>query len=413
MPNPYRKIFAAPEAIWFSAAGFFGRMTLSMMGVGIITLVSQLTGRYGLAGALSATFALSAAALGPQTSRLVDRHGQARVLRPVTLVAVAAVAGFLICLEREAPQWILFPFVAGIGCAPSVGSMVKARWAEIYQGSPRELHTAYSWEAVVDEVCYIVGPIVSIGLSITWFPQAGVLMAAGFLSIGVFWLTAQRATEPTTHPRAVHNAGSALRSRGLQVLVATYVAIGAIFGSIDVVTVAFAEEQGRKGAASLALAAYALGSCGAGAVFGLLHLKGTPFINWFAGICAMAVSAVPLLLANNLYVLAALLFIAGLCIAPTMVTAMALLERHVPRSQFTEGMTWTGTGLAVGLALGSAASGWVVDASGARSGYFVPCASGALAIVTALLGHRPLRGSLLTQKGAVDIGRSEHPSRIK
>ena len=78
------------------------------------------------------------------------------------------------------------------------------------------------------------------------------------------------------HPREQHAKGSALRSRGLQVLVVTFVATGAIFGAIDVVTVAFAEEVGHKAAASLVLAVYALGSCLAGAVFGLLHLKGHP-----------------------------------------------------------------------------------------------------------------------------------------
>ena len=40
---------------------------------------------------------------------------------------------------------------------------------------------------------------------------------------------------------------------------ATFVATGAIFGAVDVVTVAFAEEQGHKAAASLVLAVYALG----------------------------------------------------------------------------------------------------------------------------------------------------------
>ncbi|GGV35718.1 MFS transporter [Streptomyces spectabilis] len=391
MSNPYRKILAAPGAASFTAAGFFGRMTLSMMGVGMITLVSQVTGRYGLAGALAATFALAAAAIGPQTSRLVDRHGQARVLRPVTLVAVAAVAGFLLCLHRDAQEWALFLFAAGIGCAPNVGSMVKARWAEVHQGSPRDLHTAYSWEAVVDEVCYIVGPIVSIGLSIAWFPQAGVVLAGGFLSVGVLWLTAQRGTEPAPHPRAAHDEGSALRSRGLQVLVATYVAIGAVFGSVDVVTVAFAEERGHKGAASLVLAAYAIGSCAAGVVLGLVHLKGPPFTHWFVGVCAMAATVLPLLFVTSLWLLAPLLFLAGLCIAPTMITAMPLLERHVPRSKFTEGMSWTGTGLAVGLAVGSAVSGRVVDSSGAESGYVVPCAAGAMAVVVALVGGHHLR----------------------
>lgn len=51
----------------------------------------------------------------------------------------------------------------------------------------------------------------------------------------------------------------------------TFVATGAIFGSIDVVTVAFAEERGNKAVASLVLAVYAFGSCLAGAVFGLLR----------------------------------------------------------------------------------------------------------------------------------------------
>ncbi len=86
--------------------------------------------------------------------------------------------------------------------------MIRARWAELYQGSPRELHTAYSWESIVDETCFIFGPILSIGLSTAWFPEAGPLLAAGFLAVGVFWLTAQRATEPVPHPREQHAKGS-------------------------------------------------------------------------------------------------------------------------------------------------------------------------------------------------------------
>ncbi|WP_405805582.1 MFS transporter [Streptomyces sp. NBC_00210] len=399
MPSPYRAIFAAPGSRSFSAAGFVGRLPLSMMGIGIVTMISQLTGRYGLAGALSATLAMSAAVLGPQISRLVDRHGQARVLRPATLAALAAVMGLLLCAMQKAPDWTLFVFCAAAGCVPSVGSMTRARWAEIYRGSPRELHTAYSWESIADEVCFIVGPIVSIGLSTAWFPEAGPLLAAAFLVIGVFWLTSQRATEPVPHPREHHGGGSALRSPGLQVLVVTFVATGAIFGAVDVVTVAFADEQGHKAAASLVLAVYALGSCLAGAVFGLLHLKGSASRRWLVGVCAMAVSMIPLQLAGNLPFLAVALFVAGLSIAPTMVTTMALIEAHVPRSNLTEGMTWTSTGLAVGVALGSSAAGWVVDAAGADAGYVVPAAAGAVAAAVAVLGYRRLRRPVPTREG--------------
>ncbi|MEV6161822.1 MFS transporter [Streptomyces sp. NPDC052052] len=402
MPSPYRAIFAAPGTKGFSAAGFIGRMPLSMMGIGVVTMVSQLTGRYGLAGALSATLAMSAAVIGPQISRLVDRYGQRRVLRPACLIALAAVTGLLLCAQQRLPDWTLFVFAAGVGCVPSVGAMTRARWAEIYHGSPHRLHTAYAWESIVDEVCFIFGPIISIGLSTTWFPEAGPLLAAGFLLAGVFWLTAQRATEPVPHPREPHTRGTALRSRGLQVLVVTFVATGAIFGAIDVVTVAFAEEQGHKSAASLVLAVYALGSCLAGAVFGLLRPKGSPSARWVVGVCAMAVSMIPLQLAGSLPFLAVALFVAGLAIAPTMVTTMALVEQHVPRNQLTEGMSWTGTGLAVGVALGSSAAGWVIDGFGADAGYAVPGVAGALAAVVAFLGYRRLTGPVPTERRGDD-----------
>ncbi|MEU3372415.1 MFS transporter [Streptomyces sp. NPDC006660] len=412
MPSPYRAIFSAPGALGFSAAGLLGRMPLSMMGIGVVTMISQLTGRYGLAGALSATLAMSAAVLGPQISRLVDRHGQRRVLRPATLVTVAAVGGLLVCAQRGAPDWTLFVFAAGAGCVPSVGSMVRARWAAIYRGDTQKLHTAYSWESIVDELCFILGPILSIGLCTAWFAEAGPLIAACFLVTGVLWLTAQRATEPAPHPHEQHTGRTALGSRGLQVLVATFVATGAVFGSVDVVTVAFADEAGHKAMASLVLAVYALGSCLAGAVFGLLRLKGAASTRWLVGVCAMAVSMIPLQLAGNLPFLAVTLFVAGLFIAPTMVTTMALVEQHVPRSKLTEGMTWTGTGLAVGVALGSSAAGWVVDAAGAGAGYLVSGVSGTLAAVVAFLGYRRLRRPVPHREGLEADERSERQQHL-
>jgi MFS family permease len=401
VPSPYRALFAAPGSKGFTAAGFLGRMPLSMMGIGVVTMVSQLTGRYGLAGALSATLALAAAVVGPQISRLVDRHGQRRVLRPATLVALTAAAGLLLAAHFRWPDQVLFVCAAGIGCVPSLGAMVRSRWAALYRGTP-QLHTAYSFESVVDEVCFVFGPIISIGLSTAWFPEAGPLLAACFLAVGVFWLTAQRATEPAPHPREQRRGGSALRAPGLQVLVGTFVATGAIFGSVDVVTVAFADERGHKGAASVVLALYAAGSCVAGLVFGLLRPEGRPERRWLLGVFMMAVSMIPLLLVGNLPFLAVALFLAGLAIAPTMITTMSLIEEHVPRAQLTEGMTWISTGLAVGVALGSSLAGWVIDTAGARSGYGVPAVSGAVAVAVGFLGYRRLNRPAPGRGGTVE-----------
>ncbi|KRV51428.1 MFS transporter [Wenjunlia vitaminophila] len=390
MLAPYRAIFAAPGARAFSGAGFVAKMPISMLGIGIVTMISQLTGEYGIAGALSATHALSLAVLGPQISRLVDQFGQRRVLRPALLVTVLAVTGLAVCASLGAPTWTWFLCTALAGCTPSMGSMVRARWAHLYGGTPK-LHTAYSFESVLDEVCFIIGPIISIGLCTVLFPAAGPVLAITLLTVGVFAITAQRSTEPPPHPKVRAGRGSALRSPGLQVLVGTFAAAGAIFGSVDVITVAFADEQGHKGAASLVLAAYALGSCVAGIVFGLMGPRGRAQRRFLIGVVAMAASMLPLQFVGSLPALGVAVFVAGLAIAPTIVTTMALVERMVPRAQLTEGMTWVSTGLAAGVAAGAAVSGWVVDRSGAQTAFLVSACAGALAVLVASLGLRRLR----------------------
>src|SRR5258708_27854646 len=52
--NPYLELLRAPGALAFSSAGFVGRMSMSMYGLGTVLLIALLTGRYGEAGAVAA-----------------------------------------------------------------------------------------------------------------------------------------------------------------------------------------------------------------------------------------------------------------------------------------------------------------------------------------------------------------------
>ncbi|MBB4946488.1 MFS family permease [Kitasatospora gansuensis] len=403
MLSSYRQIFAPPGTLAFSLSGFIARMPISMTGIGILTMLSELRGSYGLAAGVSGTMAGAAAVLGPVVSWLVDRHGQRRVTLPATAVTVLAAIGLLLCARSGAPTWTLFVCAFGMGVMPSTGSMVRARWAHLYNGSPPKLHTAYSFEAVVDEVCFIIGPILSITLATSVFPEAGVMMAGVFLTVGVLLFTSQRRTEPPVHPAEHHAGGPAILSGGLQVLVVTFVATGAVFSSVEVVTLAFAKEQGHEGITGLILAVYALGSCLAGVIFGTLKLKGSMATRFPAGAAVMAVSMVPLLLVGELvhgvgalFAISGALFVAGFAISPTLITAMALVERLIPAAKLTEGMTWTTTGLALGVALGSAVAGLVVDAEGAAAGYWVPLAAATFGMVVAVAGLPRLRSGLAT-----------------
>ncbi|MFT2016999.1 MFS transporter [Streptomyces sp. 796.1] len=389
MANPYAALFAAPGARAFSAAGFVARMPLSMTGIGLITMLSELRGQYGTAGAVAATFTLSMAFVGPQISRLVDRYGQRRVLPPATAVSVVALGLLLLCAHYGAPVWTLFALAALAGCMPSMAAMVRARWTELYRSSPT-LHTAYALEAVVEDVTFIVGPVLSVLLCTALFPEAGPLIAAALLAVGVALFVVQRGTEPPVRPRARESGGSALREGPLLVLVLTLLAGGTIVGTVDVVSVAFADEQGQPGATGAILAVYAVGSCAAGLAFGAVTPRMPLPRLLVCSVLGTAATTLPFLLVNGVLGLMVAVFFAGVFFSPTMITIMNLIERTVPAHRLTEGMTWATTGLAAGVAAGSSLSGVMIDAHGPRGGFAVAITAGAGAAVLAVLGYRPL-----------------------
>lgn len=389
MANPYGDIFKAPGAKSFSAAGFVARMPLSMTTIGIVTMLSQTHGEYWLAGAVSATFALANAMLAPQISRLVDRHGQGRVLVPATIIAVAALLALMLATRYRAPTPALFLAAAVAGAMPSMAALVRARWVALYRDTPK-LRTAFAFESVVDEVIFILGPIAAIGLSVMIFPEAGPLAATLLLAIGTALFAVQKATEPPVHPPRAAGSGAVIGLRSVQTLALAFAAMGSIFGTAEVTAVAFAEAHGEKAAASLVLASYAAGSMIAGLVFGTLTLR-LPLARQFVlAIMLAAVMTWPLLLVDSIPTLAFVLFLNGASIAPMVIIMMGLIERLVPASQLTEGMTWGVTGVGIGMAVGSSVSGWVIDDFGAANGFWVSVASGAAALAVAVIGYRTL-----------------------
>lgn len=385
MLSDYRRIFSPAGSLLFCAAGFVSRLPQAMIGVGIVTMLSQLGGEYWLAGSVSATQALAAAAIGPRISRLVDRHGQRQVVLPATAATVAAICALLLCARYAAPDWTLYFAAAVAGCMPSMGALVRSRWAEIHRESPGLLHTAYSLESVLDEVVYVVGPILAITLSTRGSAEAGPLTAAVLLAVGVLLFAAQRRTEPPVRPGPQRAGGWVLRVPGLGLLVLTVTSVGASFGSVEVVTVAFADAHHHKALSGLLLGVYAFGSGLAGAVFGAIRPRGAITRRLLVSVWAMAATMAPLLFAPSLAALTGMLFVAGMAIAPTLITTMALVGCLAPAAQLTESITWIVSGLSVGVALGYATSGWLVDMAGASAGYQVSCAAALVAAATVSL----------------------------
>lgn len=389
MLESYRRVFAHRGSFAFSATGLVARLPISMMTLGIVILVSSITGSYGLAGQVSAAFVIGNALVAIGHGRLADRFGQTRVLY-VDAIAFALFTGLLTesaTQEWDRPWTHVFAALAG-AAMPQIGSMVRARWAHV-AADDQERHTAFAVEAVVDEVVFVAGPGLVTFLSTVYAPQTGLVVAIVLGTVGTVLLAAQPRTAPPAHPVGEAAAGDPMPWSRLVPIALAAVALGAVFGALEVATVAVADDEGHKAAAGILLAVFSFGSMIAGLVSGAVTWRRTDVRRFQIGIAVLAPAMLVLPFLDSLVVLGLVLLVVGTALAPTLIAVISLLESTTPRSRLTEAMAVFQTGISGGLAPGAYFSGLLADRSGGSSAYWVCVVAGALTLAAALACRPP------------------------
>jgi MFS family permease len=406
MLQTYRAVFRAPGSVAFAAAGFVMRMPIAMYPIGLVLIVSARTGEYGFAGVLSAAYIFGAVPGNPLLARLVDRYGQGKLLIPASAVTLGATVALAFLLENDAPDWALvIPTVIAGFSYLSVGSLVRARWSLVLAGRP-ELTTAYSLESVLDELIFIVGPLLATIIATQADPVLVLWVAAALIGVGAVWLSTQGATAPPAHPRGGERHPSAVRSRGMLLLTGSMIAMGALFASAEVTMVAFCGQHGHRGLSGLPLALFAGGSGIAGLFYGARSWRAGVLTRYRLQASIFAVLPFVFLAAVNIPTLCVCAFVVGLGTAPTLITAFGIVEHYVPSASLTEGLAWALTGLNIGYGAGSALVGGIADTHGARTAFTVTIVSGLLMGGFALVLHERLRAS--DPRSHSPVGPSEH-----
>lgn len=384
MFNSYKDILQIPGAKGLLFASTISRLPQAMLSIGIITMLVQQTGTYWLAGAIAGTYSFSCALFDPQVSKLVDRHGQRKILPLVTFFSIAMLLALILASYYRQTATLLFILAALAGIRPPMTSMVRARWAFLFRGQPL-LKSAFALDSVIAEIIFIVGPPLAIYLSTSSYPETGPLVATAFLCAGVLLFLLQRKTEPAIVVMKGERHDSALKTPGLKIIIFALLAMGIIGGAIDIAVVAFSNAHQAPNAASLIIALYALGSVIAGLGFGAwkTHLKiENQFL--FITLLMMCTSVIPLFV-SSLPALGLAIFIIGLTIAPTMIIAMDIGSSLLPQSRLTEGLAWMSTGISTGVAAGGALAGLIIDHYGTHSAFLLTLSAGiAIAIIGAL-----------------------------
>ena len=152
----------------------------------------------------------------------------------------------------------------------------------------------------------------------------------------------------------------------------------------EVALPAFSHASGRAELAGVLLAIWSLGSAAGGLIYGALPRR--PPLNRVHLLVAvlLPVGLLPLAAAPSLAVMALLVIPAGMFIAPLLATRNELVGWVAPAGSRTEAYTWPVTAFVGGIAIGSAFSGAIVEASSWRVAFLAATGAAAIGAVVAV-----------------------------
>ncbi len=387
----YGAVLARPHMAPLFAAAFVGRLPVGMYTLAAVLFLSKQTGSFAIAGAATGAFAISSGISAPFLGRMIDRVGQVPVLAACAAGFPASVAALIAVAESTTAT------VPVLACAVASGLTFPPLFATlraligVLAGGLAE--TAFALEAIVQELFFIIGPLLVAVIVAVASAQAALGAAAGLVAVGTL---AFAAVSPSRQPNATAGEGprvGALASPGVRTIVLTSVIDGMTFGSLEVALPAFAGQSGSPGRAGLMLGMLAFGSLLGGIWYGARNWSRDPAELLLLFAWPLAAGLASLVLAGSVPVMTALLLVAGLFIAPSAAASFALVGRLAPEGAVTEAFTWLSTGVTAGFALGGVVAGLLVEHVSVDAALLTTAGCAVLAALVLYVRRGTLRGS--------------------
>lgn len=356
----YLAVLAMPQMKRLFAAAFVGRLPVGMHSLGMVLLVSKETGSYAVAGGATAAFAIAGGLTAPPIGRLIDRIGQTPVLVACAAGFPVSVAALLVVADSGGQTIPVLACAAATGVTfPPLFATLRTLITTLAGGL---VETAFALEAVVQELFFILGPLLVAVVVAISTAEAALALSAALVAVGAVAFATTPASRHWRRDRDETRSGAgALSSPGIRTIVVSSVIDGMTFGSLEVALPAFAQSHGSASAAGVMLGTLAFGSMLGGLWYGAREWQRDAADLLIVFSWPLAIGLTPLALAGSIPVMTVLLLIAGLFIAPSAAACFALVGRLAPGGAVTEAFTWLSTAVTAGFALGGAFAGVLVQ----------------------------------------------------
>jgi MFS family permease len=395
LPEPYMRLLRVQTVRQPLIGSVIGRLPIAALSLATVLMIRHATGSFAIAGAVEAAFAIAGAISLPVQGRLIDRLGQSRVLVVGAILNPIALVALVVAAQGGAAPLPLALLGALCGATvPALSSSMRTLWADLVPES--DLISAYALDAVLFEVGFVVGPLVTALLVAVASPAVAVLANAVYTFTGALIYALSRASRSWRGRLSVSGWAGPLRSPGIVVLMLTELGFGVALGAMELSVTAFATQHGSSSLAGVLIAVQAAASMAGGLWYGIRHRSANAADRYPLLCFVIAVGFAPLLLATSILNAVPLMVLSGFAFAPATAVAYKLIEELAPQGTITEASTWLITAVVTGVAVGNGVAGPLINGGHAHRGFAVAVAAAALAWLASALGRGALRGAPAT-----------------
>jgi MFS family permease len=383
-----RTVLTTREVPTLLTTSMVGRLPTAMATLAVLLLIRGQGGSYTLAGGLAALFTAGAGIGQPGLARVVDRLGQWQVLLVAGVVSTLA---FVVLAMSGADHPVVSAIaaaVAGLG-TPPLEPCLRALWPHLVTDGP-VLRAAFSLDVGVQELVFVVGPLLSVaGVSLIG-DGGGVLGCAVFGLAGTLGFIATRTSRewrPTPSTSDTH--GSPLRHGVLVRIFLVALATGVPVGALAIVAAAFADRHGSSSITGWALAANAFGALLAGLFGAVRPISSSGARALTAAGLVLAIGYLPLALPLPVVLWIPAAAVAGLALPVVLTLVFQRVQLLCPPNLLTEANAWVVTAFGLGAAAAALLAGIVTDHLRTSTAIPTMVLAGALFTATVcLLSHR-------------------------
>jgi MFS family permease len=371
----YLALLRNPGVVRVLASQLLARFAFGMMSLGFVIHIQHITNSYAIAGLALGAETIGAAVSGPVLGRKIGPWGVQRVIILSTIVT----CGCLLAIGLvPMPPLLLIALAAIVGLSsPPIQSSARTIYPTL---APKRQHQLlFSLDATLQELIWIIGPVLATLVAAQFFPAAVLILMAVIQVVGSAWFLSNPEVRTVQIPASAGRLGGVLKNRVVLTLAIIGLLLVGGFSGVEVGTVAILD---------ISQAGWVIAALSVGSLIGGFWMGPKARSKWamskFVGLILLGY-ALAFVFPESAAWLALCWFIAGLGIAPALGLLSNLISMALKISDTAEAYGWINTGQLMGYSTGAALAGIAIDTVSPVSALLIAVLFGSGTLLVALL----------------------------